>query len=359
MSKDDISSRKDDGINIVSEENVESKLVSTYFEYVHLIHNALPELDFNKINTKTKFLDKEFSMPLIIGSMTGGSQTAKKINHVLSLAAEKFNIPMGLGSQRAGLLLKDLAKTYSIARESAKSIFLIANIGGAQLAKGLTLKDAENCIKMIKANALTIHLNPLQELVQPEGDYNYEGVLLKIEEFSKKLSVPVIVKEVGSGISKEVAVRLKLVGVKSIDVAGVGGTSWAGVEGIRARQQKNSLKYELGELFWDWGIPTAASLLEVVNNIDLPVISSGGIRNGLDVAKSIALGANMCAMASPFLKHALISKNSLYDFITMTNHVLKSTMFLVGVDTVEKLQNTRYVLSGPLFNWKKALDDLS
>lgn len=343
-----IKKRKRDGIEIPLQKNVQSKTTSTYLEYVRLIHNALPELDYDEIDISTTFLKRRFSIPIIIDSMTGGTPEATKINGRLGDLAEKYGLAMGVGSQRAGLESKELAETYSIARTNAPNAFLIANIGGAQLAKGLTIENIKDIIDMIKADALVIHLNPLQELIQPEGEPKYKGVFSKISEISKCVDVPVIVKEVGAGISKEVAIKLEMSGISAINVAGAGGTSWAGVEKLRAEALNNDLKIHLGEIFWDWGIPTAASLIEVKKTVELPIIASGGLRNGLEIAKCIALGASMCAMAYPFLLSAAESKEQLFNFADTVIAELKSTMFLVGAIDLSVLKSSRYILTGPL-----------
>lgn len=345
---DTIKLRKKDGIEIPLNKNVQAKTTSTYLEYVRLVHNALPELDYEDINTKTKFLGHCFSAPIIIDSMTGGTDEAMIINSRLGELAEKYGFGMGLGSQRAGLKSEELAATYSIARKSAPNAFLIANIGGAQLAKGLSIDEARKIVKMIRANALVIHLNPLQELIQPEGEPRYSGVLDKIAELAKNMDVPVMVKEVGAGISTEVAIKLEMAGVSAINVAGAGGTSWAGVEKVRADSTNSEIKSHLGEMFWDWGIPTAVSLVWVRNAVKLPIIASGGIRNGLEIAKCIALGANMGAMAYPFLRTAAISRESLFAFADIILAELKSTMFLIGAKDICALAGSRYILTGPL-----------
>jgi len=343
-----IKKRKRDGIEIPLQKNVQSKTTSTYLEYVRLIHNALPELDYDEIDISTTFLKRRFSIPIIIDSMTGGTPEATKINGRLGDLAEKYDLAMGVGSQRAGLESKELAETYSIARKNAPNAFLVANIGGAQIAKGLTIENIKDIIDMIKADALVIHLNPLQELIQPEGEPKYRGVFSKISEISKSIDVPVIVKEVGAGISKEVAVKLEMSGISAINVAGAGGTSWAGVEKLRAEALNNDLKIHLGEIFWDWGIPTAASLIEVKKTVELPIIASGGLRNGLEIAKCIALGANMGAMAYPFLLRAAESREQLFNFADTVIAELKSTMFLVGAMNLSVLKSSRYILTGPL-----------
>jgi isopentenyl-diphosphate delta-isomerase len=343
-----IKQRKREGIEIPLNKDVQAKTTSTYLEYVKLIHNALPELDYDEIDISTTFLKRKFSAPLIIDSMTGGAPEAARINGRLGELAEKYGFAMGLGSQRAGLESEQLAETYSIARKNAPSAFLIANIGGAQLAKGLTIENIKKIIDMIQADALVIHLNPLQELIQPEGEPKYKGVFSKISEISGDLDVPVIVKEVGAGISKEVAVKLEVAGVSAINVAGAGGTSWAGVEKIRAEASNNDLKTHLGEIFWDWGIPTAASLVEVKKTVKVPIIASGGLRNGMEMAKCIVLGASMCAMAYPFLLKAAESKEQLFNFADTVIAELKSTMFLIGAMNLSVLKSSRYILTGPL-----------
>lgn len=343
-----IKQRKKEGIVIPLTRNVQAKQSSTYLEYVKLIHNALPEIDYDAVETSQKFLSHKFKAPIIIDSMTGGTPEAARINSRLSLVAEKFGLGMGLGSQRAGLLSSELAETYSIARTNAPNAFLVANIGGAQLSKGLKIKDIKNMIQMIEADALVVHLNPLQELIQPEGEPKYKGVLSKIKEICVNFDIPIIVKEVGAGISMEVARKLQSAGVSAINVAGSGGTSWAGVEKIRAETAHDSNKINLGELFWDWGIPTAVSLIEVRRSVKMPVIASGGIRNGLEIAKCIALGADMCGMAFPFLRHASKSLESLYEFTSRTLIELRSTMFLVGSKNINQLKKTRFILTGEL-----------
>jgi isopentenyl-diphosphate Delta-isomerase len=341
--------RKRDGIDIPLKKGAQAKASSSYLEYVRFVHNALPELDYTDIDTASFFLKQRFSAPLIIDSMTGGTPEARKINERLGKLAQEHNIPMGLGSQRAGLKSEELASTYAVARKNAPQAFLIANIGGAQLSKGLTINQVKSIIEMIQADAIVIHLNPLQELIQPEGEPRYRGVLGKIEELVSYLDMPVLVKEVGAGISREVAIKLEMAGVSAINIAGAGGTSWAGVEKLRAEVAKNKTKIHLGEMFWDWGIPTALSLIEVKKVVKkTPLVASGGLRNGLEVAKCIALGAEMCAMAYPFLVAAAQSLESLFNFMDMILAELKSTMFLLGAKNIEMLKSSRYILTGAL-----------
>jgi len=347
---DQIKRRKREGIEIPLNENIQGRTASTYLEYVKLLHNALPEINYDQIDLSIEFLNRSFSAPLIIDSMTGGTDEAFVINKRLGLIAERYGLGMGLGSQRAGLKSDKLVESYSIARKVAPNAFLIANIGGAQLSDGLSNSDILKIIKMIDANALAIHLNPLQELIQPEGEPRFKGILKKISNLVNELEIPIIVKEVGSGISADVAIKLEKSGINSINVAGAGGTSWAGIEKIRADQHNEYIKSQLGELFWDWGIPTALSILLVSNSVKIPVIASGGLRNGLEIAKCLILGANVCAMAFPFLKRASKSEEELEKFTQLILSEIRATMFLLGAKDVHSLKNTRYILIDKLAN---------
>jgi len=348
-----IEDRKKEGIMITLNEQVQARETSTLLECVHLVHNALPELNFDEIDTSISFLGHKFSTPILIDSMTGGTPAATKLNEVLARAATKYRLGMGVGSQRAGLKSDALAETYRVVRRAAPETFVMANIGGAQLADNLSLKDAQKLVEMIDADALAIHLNPLQEIIQPEGEPKFKGVLNRIRELSSKINVPIIVKEVGAGISKEVALRLIRSGVTAINISGLGGTSWAGVEQIRAKASKNYMKAELGQILWDWGIPTAASLIEVRKSVRVPLIASGGLRNGLDIAKCVVLGANLCGMALPMLKRAAESFESLCEFIEGLRFQLQAAMFLVGAKNVEELSRARHVITGDLLEWSE------
>lgn len=351
---EEITGKKVDHVGICLKKPVEAKKVTTLLECVHLIHNALPELNIEAVDTSTVFLEHKFSAPLLIDAMTGGFSGAKRINENLASAAEKLGIGMIVGSQRAGLLSPSLAETYSIARKKAPNAFIASNIGAAQLVKGFSKEDAKKCIEMIDANAFVVHLNPLQEMLQIGGDPHYEGVLNKIRELTAELGVPIIVKEVGGGISKEVAIRLELAGVKAINVSGAGGTSWAAVEHHRAKAQGDKARSELGEMFWDWGIPTAASLMEVRKAVAMPLIASGGIRSGLDVAKCITLGASLAGMALPLLKPATTSEKAVLSYVERVVSELKTAMFVAGYGNISSLSKARYVLTGQLVEWLRA-----
>lgn len=339
-----IKRRKKEGIEIPLTENVQSKNNTTLLECVSLIHNALPEINFEDIDLSTTFLNRNFCAPLIIDSMTGGTDEALIINRRLGNIAEKYGLGMGLGSQRAGLKSEKLVESYSIARRVAPTAFLIANIGGAQLSEGLSSSDVLKIIKMIDADALAIHLNPLQELIQPEGEPRFKGITMKISELVQNVDIPIIVKEVGSGISFDVASRLEKTGIDAINIAGSGGTSWAGIEQIRAKKMDSNIKSQLGNLFWDWGIPTALSILMASKAVRIPIIASGGLRNGLEISKCLILGSSMCAMAYPFLRKAFESEIELEKFTNLILNEIRGTMFLLGSSNIQELKNTRYIL---------------
>ncbi|MDP6641281.1 MAG: type 2 isopentenyl-diphosphate Delta-isomerase [Nitrososphaerales archaeon] len=352
--KNHLEERKREGIEVTLKENVQAKNSTTLLEDIILIHNALPEMNFDELDISTNFLNHKFSAPFIIDAMTGGTKEAAKINANLASAAEELGIGMGLGSQRAGLNSINTAETYAIARKKAPSAFLIANIGGAQLIDGLSLKKIKKIIEMINADAIAIHLNPLQEMIQPEGEPKYKGVLDKISWISSEINVPVIVKETGCGISKEVAIKLEIAGVSAVNVAGLGGTSWAAVEHFRAEKRKMHNKAELGKLFWNWGIPTAVSLIEAKSSINIPIIASGGIRTGLDIAKCISLGASLVGTAQPLLSPAVKSSKEVITAIDKMIYEFKTSMFVTGSRTVSDLTNSRHIITGKLLEWQMA-----
>ena len=349
----EVKDRKIEHINIVKKGGVEYEETSGWFEYVHLIHQALPEIDLQDVDTSVNFLGFKLQAPLIIDSMTGGSEETKEINKNLAALAHELGIGMGVGSQRAAIEDPSLADTYSVVREIAPDIFVIGNIGAAQLL-AYDLDKIKRAIEMIKANALAIHLNPLQEAIQPEGEPKFRGVLQKLVEVSKSINVPIIVKEVGSGISKEVAINLKLAGVSAINVAGAGGTSWAKIEGVRAKKAKKMENYSLAEIFGEWGIPTAASIIEVRSVTDLPLVASGGMKNGLELAKAITLGADVGAMAGTVLKELL--KNGYEkakEMLLNTVNEYKLALFLTGSKNASELKKKRKILLGPLAEWAR------
>ena len=343
--------RKAEHIRICMEKDVQAKLVSTGFEDVHFVHKALPEINMNEINLKTEVFDHEFSAPILVGAITGGTAEAAKINEAIAEAVEELGLGMGVGSQRAAIENPKLVETYAIARKKAPTAFLMANIGGAQLVQGYTLKEIRRAIEMIDADALAIHLNPLQEAIQPEGETKYRGLLEKIREVAENIDVPLIVKETGAGIAAEEAKKLEEVGVSGIDVAGAGGTSWAAVEYFRAKDVGNSFLERLGESFWNWGIPTVVSLVEIVNTVNIPVIASGGIRNGVQIAKALALGASLASFSSPVLKEAVKGSEQVKQLLSCFIGELRNAMFLVGAKTVQDLRKVPVVITGKTAEW--------
>ena len=294
--------RKLDHIKIVLGEDVAAKGVVTGFAAYRLPHTALPELDLAEVDTRSSFLGKPIGAPLLISSMTGGASMAQKINLALAEAAEALGLPMGVGSQRAAVVDPRLASTYQV-RRVAPSIPLLANIGAVQLNYAFGVDHCRRAVEMIEADALILHLNPLQEAVQPEGNTNFKGLLARIEQVCRALEVPVVVKEVGNGIGGRDARRLYDVGVRVIDVAGAGGTSWSEVERFR---QPDEPGRRVAGAFADWGLPTSECIRQVRAAVpEATIIGSGGVRSGVDVAKAIALGADLAGTARPALVSAV------------------------------------------------------
>jgi len=343
--------RKTEHIKISLNQNVQARKTTTGFEDIHFIHKALPEIDEQEIDLSTTVFNHKFSAPLIVGAITGGTLEATKINATIAEAVEELGVGMGVGSQRAAIEDKKLEKTFAIARKKAPTAFLIANLGGVQLVNGYAVKEVKKAIEMIDADAVAIHLNPLQEAVQPEGQTNFRGVLEKIRDVAKDLDKPVIVKETGAGIAAEDAKKLETAGVKGIDVSGAGGTSFAAVEFYRAKRRGKGLQRRLGDVFWDWGIPTAISIVEVSQTVSITVIASGGIRDGVDVAKALALGANLTGLSQPVLQAAVKGVKETKNTLSLLIKELKSVMFLVGADSVETLQQVPIVVMGKTAEW--------
>ncbi len=330
-----ISQRKSDHIRINLREDVQSA-ITTGLEKYRFEHQALPECNLEDVNIQTSFLNKPLAAPILISSMTGGSQEAAQINLTLAEAAEYTQIAMGLGSQRAAIEHPELAFTFKV-RQVAPNILLFANLGAIQLNYRYGLDECRQAVEMIEADALVLHLNPLQEALQPEGDTRFENLIGKIEMVCQKLPVPVIVKEVGWGISGQTAKMLIEAGVAAIDVAGAGGTSWSQVEMYRAKSESAA---RIASHFVDWGIPTA----ECIKNIramhpSLPIIASGGIRNGIEITKCLALGANLGALATPFLKAAARSLNDTIETINELKREIQITMFAAGVKSIPEIKN--------------------
>ncbi|RJS70209.1 type 2 isopentenyl-diphosphate Delta-isomerase [Candidatus Bathyarchaeota archaeon] len=343
--------RKADHIRISLEKDVQARKTTTCFEDIHLIHKALPEINKQEINLSTEVFNHKFSAPLIVGAITGGTPEATRINAAIAEAVEELGLGMGVGSQRAAIEDKKLEKTFTIARKKAPNAFLIANIGGVQLVNGYSIKEVEKAVAMIEADAIAIHLNPLQEAIQPEGQTNFRGILEKISEIAEKIDKPLIVKETGAGIAAEEAKKLETVGVNGIDVSGAGGTSFAAVEYYRVKGPKNSFQRRLGDVFWDWGIPTAISVVEVSQSVKIPVIASGGVRDGVDMAKALALGANLTSLSQPILQAAVKGARETKNVLSLLIEELRNAMFLVGANSVQELHKVPLVITGKTAEW--------
>jgi len=333
----DTANRKADHIRINLEENVNFPRLTTGLENYRFVHQALPELDLDAIDSHITVFGKKLAYPLLISSMTGGTEQAQTLNLALAEAAQAHRIAMGVGSQRAALEDPALAASFQM-RRVAPDILLLANLGAIQLNKGYTVEHCQRAVDMIGADALALHLNALQEAVQPEGDTHWGGLLTKIEAVCRALPVPVIAKEVGWGISKQAARQLASAGVAAIDVAGSGGTSWSEVEYHRA---PTALHAQVARAFADWGIPTAESLqMARLGAPEALLFASGGLRDGIDVAKCVALGASLCGMAGPLLRAAAESAEKLDEALRIIERQLHIAMLCVGAANLQALRET-------------------
>jgi isopentenyl-diphosphate delta-isomerase len=343
--------RKAEHISICLDEKAQARKATTGFEDVQFVHRALPEVEKAKIDVSTTVFGHKFSAPLIVGAMTGGTAEATRINAAIAEAVETLQLGMGVGSQRAAIENPKLAETFSVARKKAPNAFLIANIGGIQLVHGCGVKEVKRAVEMIDADAVAVHLNALHEAVQPEGQTSFRGVLAKICEVAGEIDKPVIVKETGAGIASEDAKKLERAGVKAIDVDGAGGTSFAAVEYYRS--EAGSVQRFLGDVFWDWGIPTAVSLVETAQTVKIPVIASGGVRSGVDIAKSLALNACLGSVCQPALEAAVKGAKATEQLLSRLIDELRNVMFLVGARKVEDLAKTPVVVTGKTAEWLK------
>ena len=327
--------RKSDHITINLTQDVDFSDVTANFDRYRFPHCALPEIDLADVNTSANLLGKPLTMPLLISSMTGGTSEARAINHHLAEAAQVTGIALGIGSQRAALEDDSLVSTYQV-RDVAPDILLLANLGAIQLNYGYGIDECRRAVDMIAADALILHINALQEAIQPEGNTRFSGLLSRIEAVCRVLDVPVIVKEVGWGISEPVARQLAVAGVAAIDVAGAGGTSWSNVEMFRTTSARQRA---VAEGFRSWGIPTAESLLVARRGApELPILASGGIRSGIDIAKAVALGAIACGIARPFLRAATDSTAAVVELIDTLRDQMRIAMFCAGASDISRLQ---------------------
>ena len=347
------SERKLAHLAICKDKDVSYKFKSTHFKDMELIHMATPELDLSELDLSTRAFGKKLAAPLLISAMTGGHPEAKRINRNLATVAKELHLGMSVGSQRAALENPSLADTFSVVREISKDLLVLGNLGAPQLLSPDAVKLAKKAVEMIHADALAVHLNPLQELVQPGGETNYSGVLKALGEVARALPVPLIVKETGCGISREIAEELVGAGAYAIDVAGAGGTSWAAVEHYNALMQGNSLMADVAESLWDWGIPTAMSLCEVSSLKQPPrvLIASGGIADGIDAAKALALGADLVGIARPLLVPAFAGPEEVKAKLDRILYELKAMAMLTGSRNIRDFKKAKFILKGELLNW--------
>ena len=325
-----IKKRKDDHLYINSQKDVKSSN-TTGIEKFRLIHHALPEINLSDVDTSISVFDKSLSLPLMISSITGGTEKAHGINRVLANSAQKYNIAMGVGSQRIGIEQEIRMETFDI-RKYAPDVLLFANLGAVQLNNTFTIDDCKKAVEVIDADALILHLNPLQEALMEGGDTNFSGILKKIEQVCKHLHVPVVVKEVGWGISAHTARKLVGAGVQAIDVAGAGGTSWSEVEKFRT---KDPIRKRIAEGFRGWGIPTAEAIVKIREELpDVLLFASGGLKNGIDIIKCIALGANLGGIARSFLIAAMSSQEAVDMYIEELSLQMRIAMFAIGAENI-------------------------
>ncbi|MDF5709760.1 MAG: type 2 isopentenyl-diphosphate Delta-isomerase [Nostoc sp. S4] len=329
--------RKADHIRICLEEDVQSHQVINGLERYRFTHCCLPELDYSDIKISTNFLGKHLGAPLLISSMTGGTEQAGIINQRLAEVAQHYKIAMGVGSQRVAVEKPQVADTFAV-RKYAPDVLLFANLGAVQLNYKYGLDECLRVVDILEADALILHINPLQECIQSKGDTNFKGLLDNISKVCSQMPVPVIAKEVGNGISAAIAKKLLDAGVTAIDVAGAGGTSWAKVESERA---ENPLQRRLGNTFADWGLPTAECITSIrAIAPDVPLIASGGLRHGLDVAMAIALGADIAGLAMPFLKAAAVSQTAVAELAEVLIAEITTVLFCTGNATLEQLKHS-------------------
>ncbi|MFQ6051898.1 MAG: type 2 isopentenyl-diphosphate Delta-isomerase [Candidatus Hydrothermarchaeota archaeon] len=342
MGKKDMEKRKLEHINICLKENVESRR-TTGFEDVHFVHECIPNINFGDIDCSCELFGKKLSAPIIVAGMTGGHKNTKKINKNIARAVQDLGLGMGVGSQRPGMEEENLMDTYKV-RDEAPDVLLFANLGVSQFME-YTSKEANKAVEEIEADVLAIHFNPLHEVVQPEGNVETKGLKERLKRIIKEVRYPCVAKETGAGISYENALELDRMGFSGIDVGGLGGTSFSAVETYRAKESPR--KKRLGEVLWDWGIPTAISTFEVRRALpDTQIISTGGIRTGLDIAKALALGANAAGIALPVLERAIKGEKQTKEYLEEIILQLKAVMYLLNAETIKDLKSKHIVVCG-------------
>jgi isopentenyl-diphosphate delta-isomerase len=350
----EIERRKSEHLTLASGEGVETRTAAGWDD-VHLIHDALPQVDASEVDLTVDLLGRTLRAPVVISGMTGGHKAARDVNRVLGEAAERHGVALGVGSQRAALRDPALVPTYSIAREAAPSAFIIGNIGISQLLEqpgepALTRDDVATVIGMVKADALAVHLNFLEEMVQPEGQTRARGAGEALAALVRSCGVPVIAKETGAGIGRATALRLADLGVHAIDVGGVGGTSFAAIEAKRARERGDDRRGLLGERFTDWGLPTAVAVVGA-SATGLPIIATGGVRSGHDAAKALALGATAVGVGRPLLQAAFKGAAAVDEWIAQFMLELRTATFLTGIARARDLRSAPRVIIGPTKEW--------
>lgn len=340
MIEKDINQRKTEHIRLCLTKNVEGQNITTGFEDIQFIHNALPEINFNMIDIHTSFLKKELLAPFLVSSMTGGSKLATTINQNLAIAAEEKGWALAIGSTRA-MLESDTYQESFLLREQAPTIPFIVNLGAVQLNYGYGAEEVQRIVDLTSADSIVLHLNSLQEAIQDGGDLNFDGLLPKIEQICHQLDIPIGVKEVGFGIDGSTAEKLYNSGISYIDVAGAGGTSWSQVEKLRT---KDPLKRAAAESFNNWGIPTKDCIMSVRSKLPrVPLIASGGMKTGVDAAKAITIGADIVGYARQLLKAATESVEAVLEAMEQIELELKLVMFGIGARNLEELRNTERV----------------
>jgi isopentenyl-diphosphate delta-isomerase len=351
---DEVKQRKIEHVNIALGQDI-SVAQRANWNDVQFVHQALPEVDLDEINTAVSFLGHRLRYPLFISSLTGGHDDVISINRNLARAAEHYGLALGVGSQRAGIVNPDVISSYAITREHAPNTYLIANIGAPQLIAQahhapFTFEQIERAVTMIGANALAVHMNSLQEATQPEGDRRAVGEAAALKTLTENVSVPIIAKETGAGVCREQALLLRSYGVTAIDVGGAGGSSMSAMEAERSKTRGDERTHTIGLLFRDWGIATPISIVEA-KVARLPLISTGGVRTGLDMARALALGATLVGIGFPFLKAASQSYDAVCELLETIIAELKVAMQLSGAASIEQLQQTDIVVTGETRNW--------
>lgn len=353
---DEVKQRKAEHVQVSLAHDISAPQSASWAD-IRLIHQALPEVDLDEIDTAVTYLGHPLRYPIFISSLTGGHPDVAIINERLGAIAQDYGLAMGVGSQRAALVTPQLAETYSVTRSKAPDAFLIANVGAPQLVEqrgkpAFTLEDARAAVQMIGANALAIHLNYLQEAAQPEGDRNARGALAGVRDIAAAVGVPIIAKETGAGVSYEQARRLARAGVGAIDVGGAGGSSMAAMEAQRAQDRGDRRASAIGALYRDWGIATPIAVVEAhAGAPDLPITATGGVRSGLDAARALALGATLVGMGFPFLKAAAESEAAVRDFLDQFLSELRTAMQLTGSATISALQRAPVIVTGATHDW--------